>query len=48
VVDSRGSITRAAPGTASDSNDWENEIHPTAHGYALLAKKWRPLLDTLT
>ncbi|MFI4930164.1 MAG: hypothetical protein ACHP83_07990 [Burkholderiales bacterium] len=48
VVDSRGAATRAAAGTQGESNDWENEIHPTANGYALLAKKWRPQLDTLT
>ncbi len=48
VVDSRGAATRAAAGTQGENNDWENEIHPTANGYSLLAKKWRPQLDTLT
>jgi len=48
VVDSRGATLRAAAGTTGESNDWENEIHPTPAGYSLLAKKWRPQLDTLT
>ncbi|HEY9029612.1 MAG TPA: hypothetical protein VIO33_13030 [Burkholderiaceae bacterium] len=48
VVDSRGATTRAERRTEGESHDWENEIHPTANGYALLARKWRPLLDTLT
>lgn len=48
VVDSRGATARAAPGTTGVSNDWENEIHPTPAGYSLLARKWRPQLDTLT
>jgi lysophospholipase L1-like esterase len=48
VVDSRGATTRAAPGAQGESNDWENEIHPTANGYSLLAKRWRPQLDVLT
>lgn len=48
VVDSRGATVRAVAGTDGRSNDWENEIHPTAGGYALLARKWRPLLDALS
>ena len=47
VVDSRGTLTRAAARMAGVSGDWENEIHPTPHGYALLARKWRPTLDAL-
>jgi len=47
VVDSRGATIRAATGTTGESNDWENEIHPTPAGYSLLAKKWRTQLDTL-
>ena len=47
IVDSRQSLTRAVPGTTGVSNDWENEIHPTAHGYTLLAQKWRGPLDAL-
>lgn len=48
IVDSRGATLRAAAGTTGESNDWENEIHPTPAGYSLLAKKWRPQLDTLS
>lgn len=47
VINSRGSLKRADPGTPGVSNDWENEIHPTPHGYSLLAKKWRLSLDAL-
>jgi hypothetical protein len=47
VFDTRGTITRAAAGTTGISGDWENEIHPTPHGYGLLARKWRPTLDAL-
>ena len=48
VVDSRGDTTRAVTGTTGESNNWENEIHPTPAGYSLPARKWRPLLDTIT
>jgi hypothetical protein len=47
VVDTRGSLTRATEGTSGVSGDWENEIHPTPHGYSLLAEKWRPVVDAL-
>lgn len=39
VVDTRDTIARAAPDTTALSGDWINEIHPDAHGYALLAGK---------
>lgn len=39
VVDTRGTIARADPDTTGLSGDWINEIHPDAHGYALLAGK---------
>jgi hypothetical protein len=39
VVDTRGTIARAEPNTTGLSGDWINEIHPDAHGYALLAGK---------
>jgi hypothetical protein len=45
VVDTRGTLTRATAGTSGVSGDWENEIHPTPHGYAQLAQKWRNTLD---
>ena len=47
IVDTRGSIARAASGTTGVSGDWENEIHPTPQGYSQLAAKWRPFLDAL-
>ena len=47
VVDSVGTLTRAEPGTSGVSGDWENEIHPTPHGYSLLAQVWRGPLDAL-
>ncbi len=48
VVDTEGTLTRAEPGTSGVSGDWENEIHPTPHGYSLLAKAWRGPIDALT
>lgn len=47
IVDTRHSTQRAAAGSHGISNDWENEIHPTPHGYSLLDRKWRTLLDAL-
>ena len=47
IVDSRGAIARADPGTDAVSGDWENEIHPTPHGYSLLGQRWRAVLDRL-
>lgn len=47
VVDSANTITRAAPGTTGPSGDWQNEIHPTPHGYSLLANTWRPVVEPL-
>lgn len=45
VIDSRGSIQPASPDATGVSGDWENEIHPTPHGYTLLANCWRTALD---
>jgi hypothetical protein len=45
LIDSLGTIAVAHPGTQGVNGDWENEIHPTPHGYSLLAKKWRAELD---
>ncbi len=39
VVDTRGLLTPAVPGTTAHSNDWINEIHPDTSGYTRLA--WR-------
>ncbi len=47
VVDTVGAISRADPGTSGTSGDWENEIHPTPHGYSLLAQAWRGPMDAL-
>ena len=40
VVDTRTTLTRASPSAKGVSNDWENEIHPTAVGYEKLAPKF--------
>jgi hypothetical protein len=45
LIDSLGTIAVAHPGTQGVNGDWENEIHPTPHGYSKLAKKWRAELD---
>ena len=47
VIDTRGTLIRAATGTTGESNDFENEIHPTIQGYDKLATRWRPTLDAL-
>ncbi len=39
VVDTRDTLQRASAGTTGLSGDWINEIHPDAHGYALIAKR---------
>lgn len=39
VVDTRGTLSRAEVNTSELSGDWINEIHPDAHGYALLARE---------
>jgi hypothetical protein len=39
VVDTRGTLVRAALGAQGESNDWENEIHPNAGGYRKVAAK---------
>ncbi len=47
IVDTRGLALRASAGTTGVSGDWENEIHPTPHGYSRLAQGWRAVLDAL-
>jgi len=47
VVDTRGALIRADLDTQRKSNDWLNEIHPTAGGYDKLAKRIEPTLDKL-
>jgi hypothetical protein len=40
IVDTRKTLVAAIDGVNGPSNDWENEIHPTADGYAKLAAVW--------
>lgn len=41
VIDQRGLLTLAAPGSTTASGDWLDEIHPTAAGFNKLAKnRW--------
>jgi lysophospholipase L1-like esterase len=47
VVDTSGTIERAEPQDTGLSGDWINEIHPDAHGYALLAQKLSAQLKSL-
>jgi lysophospholipase L1-like esterase len=39
VVDTRGTLKRARPGSLGEDGDWMNEIHPSIDGYKKLAKK---------
>lgn len=45
VVDTAGVLTRALPGTHGSSNDWVNEIHPSANGYRKLGRRWRQAIE---
>jgi hypothetical protein len=45
LIDSRDSLIVAEPRSTRESNDWENEIHPTAGGYGKLAAHWRPIIE---
>jgi hypothetical protein len=47
IVHSQGTLNRAAPTDTGPAGDWENEIHPTSHGYQKLSALWRPVLDAL-
>ncbi|MDX2218296.1 MAG: SGNH/GDSL hydrolase family protein [Burkholderiales bacterium] len=40
VVDTRGTLVRAASGSTGTSNDWENEIHPSDDGYEKIAQPY--------
>ncbi len=46
VVKTTGTIDRASDGATGVSDDWENEIHPTAGGYSKLAAKFAAALPT--
>ena len=37
VVDTRGTLARAAPATTGDDADWDNEIHPNRRGFKRIA-----------
>lgn len=47
VVATRGLLTRAAPGAAGPSGDWQNEIHPNAAGYRKLGATIAPAVEAL-
>jgi hypothetical protein len=47
LVDTLNTLTRAKPGDTGESGDWENEIHPTAQGYVLLADRMRPVVESV-
>lgn len=47
LVPTRGTLASAADGSSGPSGDWENEIHPSAHGYSLLARKWQPIVESV-
>lgn len=45
LVETEHALTAAAAGTTGESNDWENEIHPSRGGYAKLAALWAPAIS---
>jgi lysophospholipase L1-like esterase len=45
LIDTIGTLARASTTSTGESGDWENEIHPTPHGYSLLARRWRPEVE---
>ena len=45
LVDTRGTLDMADPGSEGKNRDWENEMHPTRTGYRKLAARWRPVID---
>lgn len=45
LVETQGALIPAQPGSTGPSNDWENEIHPTAAGYRKLAALWQPVIE---
>lgn len=45
LLDQRGLLTLAEPGSTGVSGDWMDEIHPTSAGFAKLAQqRWNPWL----
>lgn len=47
VIDTLGTLVRAAPDSRGNSNDWLNEIHPNAGGYRKLAAAWRATIEAV-
>jgi hypothetical protein len=48
LLNTRNTLTLAAPGTDHRSNDWMDEIHPTPEGFDKLASaKWNPQLTAV-
>lgn len=47
LIDTLGTLTRAASGSTGDSNDWLNEIHPNPGGYRKLAAVWRKKIESV-
>ena len=47
VIDTRNTLTRAAPGSTGDSGDWLNEIHANRKGRRKIADKLAAAIDTV-
>jgi hypothetical protein len=48
LIDQRGLLTPAEPGSTGASNDWLDEIHPTPEGFVKLARqRWDIVLASL-
>ena len=47
VINTLGTLDRAAADSTGDSGDWLNEIHPNRNGRRKLADKWAAVLDAL-
>jgi len=48
LIDSQAAgLVLGQPGSAGDSGDFANEIHPNRSGYAKVAASWAAVLDTL-
>ncbi len=47
VVHSQGTLRPAGNDDPGATLDWENEIHPSAHGYRQLGALWAPVIDAV-
>lgn len=47
VVKTQGLLERAQPQDLGATKHWQNEIHPTKKGYALLSQRWARVLDSM-